>query len=524
MFDFLIVGAGSAGCLLANRLSQNPKNSVLLLEAGPANRNPLFRVPLLGPALGVGSKRLDWGYQTLPDKGRQGLVQDWPRGRMLGGSSRLNGMVYVRGASGDFDHWEKLGCKGWGWSDVEPIFRRFERIDEPDKVHGCGGDFPIHRLRHPHPLSRAFIEAHRSLDLGGNLPYNSGHQEGASILVSSNDGHWRSDGSSCHLRVALNRQNLGVLTGAKVSRLIFEGRRCVAVQYSQDGEAREVAARRDVFLSAGALETPALLMRSGIGPESELRAHGIDVRLDQPGVGKNLHEHPAVQIVARSKTQTISTQDKPWHLPRHVFNWWVRRGGLLSAASYEAVSFLRSDPAQERPDIQLHFSPYGLARKANGLRPVDVDSFMIQANLSHPKSRGEVRLKDAKPDSAPLIDHQMFREPDDLGRLCLATKLALQLFNDSAFADHFAGFYLPEDLTATTADFEDIIRRSAVPAYHPAGTCRMGSDNQAVVGPDLRVKGLAGLKIADASIIPSPISGNIQATVLMIAEKAALQC
>lgn len=494
---------------------------MLVLEAGPANRNPLFRIPILGPALGVGSERLDWRYKTQPDNSRGGLSQDWPRGKMLGGSSRLNGMVYVRGASADYDQWRDMGCTGWGWNEVRPFFERFERITQPDNVHGANGDLAIHRLTHPHPLSRAFVDAHREIGVYENQHYNSGHQEGAAILVSSNDGHWRADGKLSHLGPARNRPNLKVMADVLVDRLVFEGKRCVGVEYIHQGKARQELSGREVILCAGAIATPALLMRSGVGPAAHLQNHGIPVVMDNSNVGSNLHEHPAIQLVANSRTKTISTQDKPWHLPGHLYDWWMRKGGLMSAASYEAISFLRSDKAQAAPDIQLHFSPYGLERTKAGLRPTRANSFMIQTNLSYPKSRGRIRLKSASPQSDPLIEHEMFADPDDLQRLATATKLAIELFGARCFKEHFDGIRLPENLSSQSNDFSERVRQHAVPAYHPGGTCAMGTNQKAAVDPALRLKGLDAIRVADASTIPTPVSGNSQASVLMIAEKAS---
>ncbi|MEP0392654.1 MAG: GMC family oxidoreductase N-terminal domain-containing protein [Erythrobacter sp.] len=502
-------------------MSENPRHSVLLLEAGPANRSPLYEIPLLGPALGVGNSKLDWQYQTQEDASRNGLTQDWPRGKMLGGSSRLNGMVYVRGAAADFDRWAEGGCSGWCWQEVEPYFRRIERISAADGVHGTDGTMALRRLSHPHPLSRTFIDAQNAIGGQHNADYNSGTQEGASILVSSNDGHWRSSGVSSYLRPARRRSNLEIQTGALVSRLIVDGFRAVGVEYLHRGELKQARARQESILSAGAIESPAILMRSGIGPADHLKDVGVPVLLDRPNIGANLHEHPALQIVARSKTKTISTQNKPWHMPRHLYNWWVRRGGLLSAASYEAISFVRSDIKEKFPDAQLHFAPYGLERTETGLKPLPIDSFMIQVNINYPKSRGRVRLQSSAAQLQPLLFTQMFSDSDDLRRLTAASRLAIKLFESDAFLDHFDGFLLPDNLSNDADAMTDVIRQHAVPAYHPAGTCQMGNSEDAVVDPNLRLNGLDRVRVVDASVFPTPISGNIQAAVLMIAEKAS---
>ena len=522
-FDFVIVGSGSAGGLLTERLSRDPRNTVLLVEAGPKPRNPALSIPLAGPGLAIGHPRLDWRYRSEPDPSAGNRQHDWPRGRMLGGSSRLNGMVYVRGAAHDYNRWAGNGCKGWDWATVEPHFRSIERlVGEPDDtVHGRTGDHAIHRLNQPHALTDAFLAARFMRGSPDNPDYNGVSQEGASVLLSSSDGRWRSSAASGPLAKAMRRKNVKVMCNARADRVAIEDGHARTLIFAHHGRTMRALARRKIVLCAGAIGSPAILLRSGIGAGGDLADLGIPTVANAPGVGRNLHEHPAVQVVAQSRKPTISTQNTASYFPKHVWDWAAKRGGLLSAATYEAIAFMRSSPECDHPDLQMHFAPYGLIREGGKLRPHTRDTYMIQVNLSYPNSRGQITLSHADPSVAPTVSSPLLADGRDALALRLGVRETMQTLQSPAFADYFDGYCLPDTRGMTEDEIADWLPHAVAPSYHPAGTCRMGTDPRAVVDPALNVRGLAGLSVADASIIPAPISGNIQACVMMIASKFA---
>jgi len=519
----VIVGSGSAGGLLTERLSRDPLNTVLLVEAGPKPRNPALSIPLAGPGLAIGHPRLDWRYRSEPDRSVGNRQHDWPRGRMLGGSSRLNGMVYVRGAPHDYDRWAANGCTGWDWAEIEPHFRSIERLvgGADDTVHGREGDHAIHRLNQPHALTHAFLDARFMRGSPDNSDYNGVSQEGASVLLSSSDGRWRSSSASGPLAKAMRRKNVKVVCEALADRVEIKDGRAHALAYSHRGRQKRAEARRKIVLCAGTIGSPSILLRSGIGAAEDLAECGIPTIHNAPGVGRNLHEHPAVQVVAQSRKPTISTQNSALYFLKHGWDWAAKRGGLLSAATYEAIAFMRSSPECDHPDLQMHFAPYGLIRNDGKLRPHARDTYMIQVNLSYPKSRGQITLSDVDPSAAPTISSPLLADDRDAITLRLGVSEAMQTLQASAFADCFDGYCLPDTHGMTEDEITDWLPNAVAPSYHPAGTCRMGTDPQAVVDPALNVRGVTGLSVADASILPAPISGNIQACVMMIASKAA---
>lgn len=523
VFDFVIVGSGSAGGLLTERLSREPRNTVLLVEAGPKPRNPALSIPLAGPGLAIGHPRLDWRYRSEPDPSSGNRQHDWPRGRMLGGSSRLNGMVYVRGAPHDYDRWAVNGCTGWDWSAVEPHFRSIERLvgGAGDAIHGREGDHAIHRLNQPHPLTQAFLGARFMRGSPHNPDYNGVSQEGAAVLLSSSDGRWRSSSASGPLAKAMRRKNVKVVCDALADRVeILDG--CARkLVYSRNGRTMRAEARRKIVLCAGTIGSPAILLRSGIGTGEDLAELGIPIAYDAPGVGRNLHEHPAIQVVAKSRKPTISTQNTVPYFPKHFWNWAANRGGLLSAATYEAIAFMQSSPERDHPDLQMHFAPYGLIRDGGKLRPHKRDTYMIQVNLSYPESRGQIRLSHADPSAPPTISSPLLADDRDAIALGLGVSETMQTLRSSAFAEYFDGYVPPFKKGMIEDEIADWLPDAVAPSYHPAGTCQMGAGAQAVVDPALNVRGISGLSVADASILPEPISGNIQACVMMIASKAA---
>jgi choline dehydrogenase len=523
-FDYVIAGGGSAGCALAARLSEDPRVNVCLLEAGGKGDSLMIRVPL-GIAAMLPTRLHNWALETTPQRGLAGRRGYQPRGKALGGSSAINAMLYVRGHASDYDHWASLGNRGWSYADVLPYFLRAEHNEDfpAGKYHGAGGPLNVMHLRSPRAINRVFLAAAAASGVPNIADCNAESQDGSFMYqVTQKDGE-RCSAARAYVLPNLSRANLKVVTQAHCARVLFEGRRARGVAYAQGGALREVRARREVVLSAGAFGSPQLLMLSGIGPAQALQAHGIGVLQALPGVGANLQDHiDYVQSYrTRSDTDTFGLSLRgALRLARAILEWRTRRTGMLTSVFAESGAFLRSSPEVRIPDLQLIFVA-GIADDHN--RKLHLGhGFSCHVTVLRPWSRGSVSLASADPGAAPLIDPAFLQDERDLRLLMQGARLQRGILESAPF-DPYRGDMLYAVKRNDDADLERDIRARADTQYHPAGTCRMGpgSDPLAVVDDRLRVRGVEGLRVADASIMPTLIGGNTNAPAIMIGEKAA---
>ena len=514
MYDYVIIGAGSAGCVLANRLSENPNTTVLLLEAGGPDNRREFQVPLLGWSL-QGSD-VDWAFQTEPQSSMFDRRIPWPRGKVLGGSSAINAMIYIRGHRQCYDDWAALGNEGWSFEEVLPYFKKSEHyLHGSDDLHGSGGPLYVAGPRDPNPLSCAFVDAALELGLPSNKDFNGPKQEGVGFYqLTQKDGR-RCSTSVAFLHPVLTRPNLTVQTNAQVTRLLFDNHRACAVAYSQDGEPQQVNVNREVILCGGAINSPQLLLLSGIGRGDHLQAMGIPVLVDLPGVGQNLQDHLDVPLAVAAK-EPVSL--KPHSAAAEIEYRHFQKGDLTSNGP-EAGGFVRTSPDLPMPDLQYHFSPSCRAELVN---PDDhPHAFIIWPGLLLPESRGYIELRTADPLEHPIIQPNYLSHEKDVDVLLYGVKQARQIAQCHAFERFVGRVLLPHPAVESDNDLRAYIRETATTIYHPVGTCKMGVDPLAVVDPQLRVYGVEGLRVADASIMPTIINGNTNAPAIMIGEKAA---
>jgi choline dehydrogenase-like flavoprotein len=523
-FDYIVVGGGSGGCVMAARLSENPAVRVALLEAGGANDRLLNRVPT-GAALHIINRNAcNWAFSTTPQPGLGGRVGYQPRGRGLGGSSAINAMVYLRGQREDYDDWAADGATGWSWKDVLPYFLRAENNERGvSGWHGSGGPLNVADLRSPHPFAERFIEAGIQAGLPRNDDFAGETQEGVGFYQVTQKNGERWSVARAYLDPVRSRPNLLIETGALATRILFEGARAVGVEFDQGGTRRTLRARREVILAAGALQSPQLLMVSGIGPGPALQGLGIPVIANLP-VGLNLQDHLDVIINHRvDNTDLLGLSPAgAWKLLRAIGRWRRERRGVLTSNFAEAGAFLRTLPELTRPDVQLHFV-IGMVDNHN--RTFHWGHGMSCHSCAlRPKSRGVLHIGSRDAREAPLIDPGFLSAPEDLETMVRAFRFVRRIFAQPAFAP-FGGGDLSRELYFSEARSDDEIRAAirsrADTIYHPVGTCRMGSDARAVVDPELRVRGIEGLRVVDASVMPALVSGNTNAPVVMIAEKAA---
>ncbi len=520
-YDYVIVGGGSAGCVLAARLSEDARCTVLLLEAGPADRSPYIHVPA-AIIKAVGNPALDWCYQGEPDPTRGGKVDLWPAGRVLGGSSSINGMLFVRGAPADFDDWAAAGCTGWSYADVLPHFKRLERTSfGVDELRGRDGGLSVEPLRSRHPLAEVFDAAAARCGLARNADYNGASQEGIAEPQVTQRRGWRWSAARAFLAPARGRANLRIETRARATRLTFDGQRCSGVEYQQGGQTRTARARAEVLVCAGAIGSPALLMRSGLGPPEVLAAAGIPVRHGLAGVGANLCEHPEAMVSIDVNVRTYNTEIGSPRIAWHMLRWLLFARGPATSPYPHSVAFARCDPALDRPDVQIMLGPYAFSFSEQGIVPYDKPAVSAAVNVSYPRARGRITVTSPHLADAPRIAHGLLSSDEDLDGLIRGAELCRRIFADPAFDPYRVGERLPGPDVRTRDEWIDYLRRTVFLGYHPIGTCRMGADADSVVDPQLRVRGIERLRVVDASIMPAPISGNTNGATMMIAERAA---
>jgi choline dehydrogenase-like flavoprotein len=524
-YDYIIVGGGSAGCVLTARLSENGAARVLLLEVGPNDNSLYVRIPA-GLNHLIGSART-FVYRTEPEPAAHGRNLTVPQGRTLGGGSSVNGMVYIRGQREDYDGWRAAGCAGWGFDDVLPWFRKSEgNARLADAYHGTDGPLKVMDTPHHHPLSEAFIRAAQETGGVRNRPilctadFNGESQEGVGFYqVTMHEGE-RGSTARYYLREAERRPNVEVRTDTLVTRVLMDGRRAVGVAYRSNGGEIEVAAQRAVILTAGAIATPRILMLSGIGPGPHLREHGIAVVHDLPGVGGNFQDHLAVPVWGLlNEPISILGQDRGLRALRHYLQWALLRSGLCTSNVVECGGFFDLD-GDGRPDVQFHILPF--LRAETGREPPPGHGVTVQPNLLACHSRGEVRLRSADPAAPPLFRGNYLSHPEDVATLVRGVRFARRILKAPSLARLVSREILPgEDAPDDDATLEAHVREYAKTVFHPVGTCRMGSDADAVVDTRLRVHGIEGLFVADASVMPEIVRGNTNAPTIMIAERAA---
>lgn len=521
--DYIVVGAGSAGCVLANRLSTDPSVKVVLLEAGGRDWNPWIHVPV-GYFKTMHNPAVDWCYRTEPDAGLNGRSIDWPRGKVLGGSSSLNGLLYVRGQPSDYDRWRQMGNAGWGWDDVLPLFKRSESNERgADDFHGDEGPLKVSNMRIQRPICDAWVAAAQAAGYPFNPDYNGVEQEGVGYFQLTTHKGRRCSAAVAYLNPARSRENLQIITRALVQEVILEGGRAVGVAYlDRSGTRRVVTCRHEVVISSGSIGSPQILMLSGIGDAAHLKENGVEVAHDLPGVGKNLQDHLQARLVYKCNEPTLNDEVRSLlNQARIAAKYALFRAGPMAMAASLATGFMRSGPQVETPDIQFHVQPWSADSPGEGVHPFS--AFTTSVCQLRPESRGEIRLAGPDPRTYPTIHPNYLSTETDCQTIVAGVRIARKIAALAPLNSKISQAFRPTDDLAMD-DYDgtlDWARNNSTSIYHPTGTCRMGTGPGAVVDDRLRVHGIAGLRVADCSIMPEIVSGNTNAPAIMIGEKAS---
>ncbi len=520
-YDIIVIGGGSAGCVLANRLSEDVNRSVLLLEAGRSDKHLFSRIPAASP-LAIGNPSFNWMYETEPDASRHNKVEMWPAGRCLGGGSAINGMMFIRSHPYDFEHWHSLGNQGWSYDDVLPYFKRLEDNEGgPNVFRGSDGPQSVSENRCPIPVTDAWIQAAeqagvpRSPDLNGEFP------EGVDYVQVSQQNGLRHSTAHAYVWPIKNRANLTIELEANVTRILTENGRALGVEYSQSGQTKNVKTNEGVVLSAGAIASPKILMLSGIGDAAHLQEQGIDLVADIPGVGNNLQEHPALNLEVRVNGRTLSSDQGLIRNIKHGLNFIFRRRGPLTTSIGHAQAFVKTRENLDAPNIQIILTPFSFDRQGEEISISREKDMGFAIGLMRPRSRGTIRLRSSSPEDKPVIRHEMLGDEEDVRELLEGFHMARKFLQQDVFSPWYVKEIFPGNNMRSDTELELLLRETAFPMYHPVGTCKMGKDAEAVVDDKLKVKEVENLWVADASIMPTLTSGNTNATVIMIGEKAS---